>query len=124
MSEMIQPVATPAARTLAQNVQARLNQRKKPAVSETRELTTTVLSLCTQLEEARQTVSDSQTQLEQLKRLIVSWNELFEALRRVELSIWEELKGGVCYQWQGGPVVSGFTSWTAAVEAALLSRLD
>ncbi len=122
MTDTPQHISPDTARKQMQSVQAKLDQRKAPTKSDTRMLLDTVASLAAQLEETQKVVGEAQSQLSQLTTLVKEWNELFAAFQGLGLHVWEELKGGVAYQWQGGPVVRGFPTWSAAIEAALKAR--
>jgi hypothetical protein len=122
MSDTTETVNTDMARTQALAMKQRLDARKMPTRNGTRELVTAVLSLSNQLDDACHGLEEAQAQLVQLNILVKEWNQLFSILQRLGLTMWEELRGGIAYQWRGGPVVKGFSSWAEAVEAALHDR--
>jgi uncharacterized lipoprotein YmbA len=124
MTDSSQAVSPTLARQRARAAQARLDARKLPTRTASRELIATVVSLAEQLEANQQALEDTQTQMQLLNRLIEEWNGLFAALRRAGLHLWEDLKKGICYQWQDERVVSGFESWADALQAALQERLN
>jgi hypothetical protein len=95
-----------------------------PNVKGTRELIAAIMSLSAQLETTQQAQAEAQSQREHLARLVEEWNALFAALNRAGLSLWDGVKNGICYQWEDGPTVSGFTTWAAALEAAIHDRLS
>jgi hypothetical protein len=122
MYDALTPVTTEAAREKARQVQSRLEGGRLPTRTNTRELIFIVNSLSAQLEAANQANQQTRVQLDKLSRLIDDWNELFNSLRRVGLNVWEDVDNGICYQWHDQPLVSGFDSWSAAVETALGKR--
>jgi uncharacterized phage infection (PIP) family protein YhgE len=121
MSEASQPITLSEARRRARTMQIRLSANKAPTKTGTRQLIQAVLSLAAQLEEQEQIVQDAQVQREQFTQLINDWNTLFEALNRAGLHLWDEMNNDIVYQWHDGPVIRGFTTWAAAIEAALQS---
>jgi hypothetical protein len=123
MSSAPEPMNPATARQQARLMQSRLEERKMPTVTGTRQLIAAVLSLATQVETGQQALTDAQSQREHLARLVEEWNTLFAALNRVGLSLWDGMKNGIYYQWEGRPAVGGFANWAAALEAALRDRL-
>jgi hypothetical protein len=121
MSESSQPITLSEARRRARTMQIRLNAKKPPTKTGTRQLIEAVLSLAAQLEATQEPLQEAQAQREQFTQLINEWNTLFEALNRAGLHLWDEMNNDIVYQWHDGPVVRGFSSWAAAIESALQS---
>lgn len=112
-------ISISTARRYVEQARTKLEMKQTPTRSDIRNLIDATRSLATQLETAQHTINEIRPQLEQFSTLITQWNELFSAMRRVGLHIWDDPTRGIVYQWQDGALVDGFSSWAAAVEAAL-----
>jgi hypothetical protein len=121
MADTRRQISLSAARRYAEQARTKLEMRQTPTRDDIRNLIDATLSLATQLEAAQHTISETQLQLEQFSTLITQWNELFSAMRQAGLNIWDDPARGIVYQWQDGPVIDGFSSWGAALKAALSS---
>jgi len=127
-----QPALTPdEARRRARKAREDLERGRPIAPAHLGDLINAVEVLADQFERGRRELAEVQAEYVQMEyvhlSLVETWNKVITLLPRVGLQLQEHQDGtgnSFSFRWDMGPSGAGFASLPAALEAALIARLE